>query len=213
MTRYSKYSEGELVDYIRRAILAGKYKPRQHLVEEELSAQYKVSRTPIREALRQLEAMGLVVREKHKGAMVADIDLKTIREMQQVRAGLEGLAARFAAAIISDADLVILEKHVLGMEKATEELSIEDYTRNNNAFHKHIYSCCGNEYLIRSLQSILQKTIHRPCHTWEGLGDVAHTNQTHREILDALKAHDPVTAQLSATKHVLDAVEAQKAFS
>ena len=75
MARYSKYSEGELVDYIRRAILAGKYKPREHLVEKELSDYYHVSRTPIREALRQLETMGLVVREKHKGAMVADIDL------------------------------------------------------------------------------------------------------------------------------------------
>ena len=89
MARYSKYSEGELVDYIRRAILAGKYKPREHLVEKELSDYYHVSRTPIREALRQLETMGLVVREKHKGAMVADIDLKTIHEMQDVRACLE----------------------------------------------------------------------------------------------------------------------------
>ena len=59
MARYSKYSEGELVDYIRRAILAGKYKPREHLVEKELSDYYHVSRTPIREALRQLDFPGL----------------------------------------------------------------------------------------------------------------------------------------------------------
>ena len=213
MTRYSKYSEGELVDYIRRAILAGKFKPRQHLVEEELSNQYHVSRTPIREALRQLETMGLVVREKHKGAMVADIDLTIIHEMQQVRAGLEGMTARLAASVISDADLAILEKHVRGMEKATEELSIEDYTQNNNAFHAHICSCCGNEYLVQSLHSILQKTVHRPCRTWEGLGDVAHTNKSHRQILEALKRRDPVNAQMSATQRVLDAMETQKSFS
>lgn len=213
MTRYSKYSEGELVDYIRRAILAGKYKPRQHLVEEELSAQYHVSRTPIREALRQLETLGLVVREKHKGAMVADIDLKMIHEMQQVRACLEGMTARLAALAICPEDMVILEKHVLEMEKATEELSIEKYTQNNNAFHAHITSCCGNEYLIQSLHGILQKTVHRPCRTWEGLGDVARTNQSHRQILDALKRRDPVNAQLAATQHVLDALENQKSFS
>ena len=213
MTRYNKYSEGELVDYIRRAILAGKYKPRQHLVEEDLSAQYKVSRTPIREALRQLEIMGLVVREKHKGAMVADINLKTIHEMQQVRAGLEGMTARLAATAIGAADLVILEKYVLEMEKATEELSIENYTRNNNAFHRHLTGCCGNEYLIQSLHGILQKTVHQPCRTWEGLGDVAHTNKVHRQILEALKRRDPVAAQLAATQHVLDALETQKTFS
>ena len=66
MARYSKYSEGELVDYIRRAILAGKYKPREHLVEKELSDYYHVSRTPIREALRQLCAShyGIPMREQ-----------------------------------------------------------------------------------------------------------------------------------------------------
>ena len=213
MTRYSKYSEGELVDYIRRAILAGKYKPREHLVEEELSSLYHVSRTPIREALRQLETMGLVVREKHKGAMVADIDLKTIHEMQQVRACLEGMTARLAAARIGGEDLAIFEKFVVKMEQATQELDIEEYTRNNNAFHAHISSCCGNDYLVDSLQGILQKTVHRPCRTWEGLGNVAHTNQSHREILGALQARDLLKAQQAATQHVLDALENQKHFS
>lgn len=112
MARVCRYSEGELVDYIRREILAGKYKPREHLVEKELSDRYHVSRTPIREALTQLEAMGLVVREKHKGAMVADIDLKTIHEMQQVRACLEGMIARLAANRLVEEDLAILERYV-----------------------------------------------------------------------------------------------------
>ncbi|MBQ8536157.1 MAG: FCD domain-containing protein, partial [Clostridia bacterium] len=60
---------------------------------------------------------------------------------------------------------------------------------------------------------ILQKTVHRPCRTWEGLGDVAHTNKSHRQILEALKRRDPVNAQMSATQHVLDAMETQKSFS
>lgn len=212
MARNSRYSEGELVDYIRREILAGKYKPREHLVEKELSERYYVSRTPIREALRQLETMGLVVREKHKGAMVADIDLKTIHEMQQVRACLEGMIARLAAARIGDEDLCILEKYVIKMEQATAELDIEEYTRNNNAFHAHISSCCGNEYLVNSHQAIMQKTIHRPCRTWEGLGDVQHTNLSHREILTALKEHEALDAQEAATQHVLYALETQKNF-
>lgn len=212
MARYSKYSEGELVDYIRCAILAGKYKPREHLVEKELSDYYHVSRTPIREALRQLETMGLVVREKHKGAMVADIDLKTIHEMQDVRACLEGMIARLAAQRIGLEDLSILEKFVIKMEQATLELDIEEYTRNNNAFHTHIASCCGNDYLVDSLHAILKKTIHRPCRTWEGLGDVEHTNRCHREILEALKTHEALRAQEAATQHVLNALETQKHF-
>ena len=212
MARYSKYSEGELVDYIRRAILAGKYKPREHLVEKELSDYYHVSRTPIREALRQLETMGLVVREKHKGAMVADIDLKTIHEMQDVRACLEGMIARLAAQRIGLEDLSILEKFVIKMEQATLELDIEEYTRNNNAFHTHIASWIVDREVVATLDAILKKTIHRPCRTWEGLGDVEHTNRCHREILEALKTHEALRAQEAATQHVLNALETQKHF-
>ncbi len=212
MARICKYSEGELVDYIRREILAGKYKPREHLVEKELSDRYQVSRTPIREALTQLEAMGLVVREKHKGAMVADIDLKTIHEMQQVRACLEGMIARLAAARLVDEDLAILERYVAKMEQSTVDLDIDEYTRNNNAFHNYISNCCGNAYLVASHESIMQKTIHRPCRTWEGLGNVQRTNESHRSILTALQMHDPIEAQEAATQHVLDALEAQKKF-
>lgn len=212
MARVCRYSEGELVDYIRREILAGKYKPREHLVEKELSNRYHVSRTPIREALSQLEAMGLVVREKHKGAMVADIDLKTIHEMQQVRACLEGMIARLAASRLVEEDLAILERYVSKMEQAAADLDIDEYTRNNNAFHSYLSNCCGNSYLVASHQNIMQKTVHRPCRTWEGLGNVQRTNQSHRGILAALQKRDPIEAQEAATQHVLDALETQKKF-
>ena len=212
MARVCRYSEGELVDYIRREILAGKYKPREHLVEKELSDRYHVSRTPIREALTQLEAMGLVVREKHKGAMVADIDLKTIHEMQQVRACLEGMIARLAANRLVEEDLAILERYVSKMEQAAADLDIDEYTRNNNAFHSYLSNCCGNSYLVESNRSIMQKTVHRPCRTWEGLGNVQRTNQSHRGILAALQRRDPIEAQEAATQHVLDALETQKNF-
>lgn len=212
MARVCRYSEGELVDYIRREILAGKYKPREHLVEKELSDRYHVSRMPIREALTQLEAMGLVVREKHKGAMVADIDLKTIHEMQQVRACLEGMIARLAANRLVEEDLAILERYVSKMEQAAADLDIDEYTRNNNAFHSYLSNCCGNSYLVESHRSIMQKTVHRPCRTWEGLGNVQRTNQSHRGILAALQRRDPIEAQEAATQHVLDALETQKNF-
>jgi len=213
MTRHSRYSDGELVDYIRRAILAGKYKPREHLVEAELSGIYEVSRTPIREALRQLETMGLVVREKNKGAMVADIDLKTIHEMQQVRASLEGMAAMLTARQICAADLAVLEQCVDNMDQAINDLSIEAYSRNNDAFHEHINRCCNNAYLQQSISAIMVKTLHQSCKTWDGLGDVKHTQASHREILNAIRARDPQRAQQAAIRHVLDAYEDQKRFS
>ena len=213
MPRKPKYADGELVDYIRREILAGKYMPRERLIEDELSLRYNVSRTPIREALSLLETMGLVVREKNKGARVADIDLKAIHEMQQVRAGLEGITSRLAAERMDEDELAALEGYLINMEKAAESRDLELYTCNNNAFHAHISDCCGNDYLISLLHNILEQTIHRPCRTWKGLGDIHHTNRSHRRIYEALKAHDPSTAQAEATQHVLDALETQKRFS
>lgn len=208
-----KHSEGELVDYIRRAILAGKYMPREHLVESKLSEIYAVSRTPVREALRQLETIGLVVRVKNKGAMVADIDLDTIHEMQQVRACLEGMAAMLTAQQIGPEDLAMLIQYVGNMDRAIQELSIDEYTRNNDAFHAHISRCCGNRFLQQSLNSIMIKTMHQPCKTWKGLGDVKHTQESHREILEAIRTHDAFKAQRAGTQHVLDAMATQKRFS
>ncbi len=213
MDFHDKHSEGELVDYIRRAILAGKYMPREHLVESKLSEIYSVSRTPVREALRQLETMGLVVREKNKGARVADIDLDTIHEMQQVRASLEGMAAMLTAQQIGREDLALLVQYVGNMERAIQELSIDEYTYNNDAFHAHINRCCNNRYLEQTLNSIMIKTMHQPCKTWKGLGDIRHTQESHREILKAIQTRDPFKAQHAATQHVLDALVTQKRFS
>ena len=152
------------------------------------------------------------MREKHKGAMVADIDLKTIHEMQQVRACLEGMIARLAANRLVEEDLAILERYVSKMEQAAADLDIDEYTRNNNAFHSYLSNCCGNSYLVESHRSIMQKTVHRPCRTWEGLGNVQRTNQSHRGILAALQRRHPIEAQEAATQHVLDALETQKNF-
>lgn len=212
MAQKRRYSEGELVDRIRHAILAGKYKPREHLVEMELSEQYQVSRTPIREALRQLETMGLVEHEKNRGTVVADIDLDTIHEMQQVRAGLEGMIARLAAERMTDEDVLKLEQYVDNMEKAYEKLSIEDFTENNDAFHDYIEHCSANKYLVDEEMRILRKTVHQPCHTWTALGDVQRTMNGHREILSALQQRDPRAAQIAATEHVLNAIKNQKRF-
>ena len=79
----------ELADLLRRSIINGEYKPRERLVETELARKFSVSRTPVREALKHLEALGMVKMERYKGAMVADISQQEIKEMLYVRANLE----------------------------------------------------------------------------------------------------------------------------
>lgn len=201
------YNDKQLADVIRRAILGGKYKPRERLVEAALSDEYHVSRTPIREAIKQLEAMGLVVHTPNKGAVVADIDLERIHEMHLVRACLEGFVCKLAAERCSANDILALERYIVCMEEATLTGDIEVYSKNNSHFHDYINECCGNIYLIESINNILKLTVHRASTTWRGLGNTEQINCRHREILDALKAGDADKARIVGEQHVLDAVK------
>ena len=92
----------EIAELLRDAIISGEYKPRERLIEAELSQRYNVSRTPVREAIRNLAAAGLVTVEPYKGAVVADLDVDEIREIYTVRVALEGLATRLAAARVPE---------------------------------------------------------------------------------------------------------------
>ena len=86
----------EIAELLRDAIISGELKPRERLIEMDLSARYNVSRTPIREAIRNLEAAGLVKLIPYKGAIVADVDVAEIQSIYEVRATLEGMATSVA---------------------------------------------------------------------------------------------------------------------
>ena len=92
-----KISE-EIAETLRDEIVAGIYKPRERLIEEELSEKFFVSRTPIREALKQLESAGLVKIEPYRGAFVAEVDLEEIRNIYELRCILESFVAGLAAS-------------------------------------------------------------------------------------------------------------------
>ena len=94
---------------LREAIVEGRLKPGQRLMEVQLAEQLGVSRTPVREAIRKLELEGLVVMLPRKGAYVANMSLKDLKDVLEIRASLEGLAASLAAERISDEDIKKLE--------------------------------------------------------------------------------------------------------
>lgn len=202
-----KLNEGsELVDLLRRAILMGELKPRERLIETALAEKYNVSRTPVREAIKHLEALGLVTLERYKGAVVADINLDEVREMQVVRANLEGLAAFLAATRLEDEDLIRLEAFVREMEYAAQEGDIQQFYAYNENFHQLFYWGSGNRYLYNTILGLLKRSWHEPSTSWKGLGDVSQTIEGHKRILEALKERDPEKARAAAEQHILDAV-------
>jgi len=146
-------------DYIRGRILDGHYEPGSALMTEVLAEEIGVSRTPVRDALRKLEADGLVSIKAHLGAQVKEMDLKEFREMCDFRLALESHAAGLAAANRGDADLAELKFALDGMRRLTllinqssrEKDLIDELVREDVRFHITVMNASKNDLLKREI--------------------------------------------------------------
>ena len=142
---------------LRQAILRGELKPGERLMEIQLANKLGVSRTPIREAIRKLELEGLVLMIPRKGAEVADITEKSLRDVLEVREALEELAVRLACDKIKEEELEELKE---AAQEFKETLDCEDVTRFAEAdvkFHDIIYRTTDNERLIQLLYNLREQ--------------------------------------------------------
>ena len=119
---------------LREAIMARRFKPGEHLVERDLCERTGVSRSSVREALRHLEAEGLVERKGNRGLFVASITADEARQIYEVRAAIEPEMARLFAARATDDDLGKLQSSLDGMERAIRGRVIADYVRALDSF-------------------------------------------------------------------------------
>jgi DNA-binding GntR family transcriptional regulator len=192
-----------VAEAIRRAILTGRYKSGERLVEDRLSAEFKVSRVPVREALKTLAAEGLVDLLPRRGARVAAWSHDVALELVEVRATLEGLNARLAArrndpAIISKLRAV-LERGIAAAQRG----SPVELARLNAEYHELLAAAGNNRVLqdtVRSLRErtemvFLRNSTERAPEDW----------QEHAAILSAIVSGDEELAALLATRHVHNA--------
>ena len=139
---------------LREAIVEGGLKPGQRLMEVQLAEQLGVSRTPVREAIRKLELEGLVVMIPRKGAYVANMSLKDVIDVLEIRASLEGLAASLAAERITDEDIKKLENIVEEFKNSINELDVEALLRKDVEFHECICKATNNKKLHQLMNSL-----------------------------------------------------------
>ena len=143
-----KYSlRGRVFHRIREDILSGKYSEHEELKENTIGAELGVSRTPVREALRQLELEGLVTIIPNKGAYVTGISEKDIHDIYTIRSYLEGLCARWACERITQEQLDALEEVVYLSEFHAKKQHYEQVLEMDNKFHELIYQSCGSKIL------------------------------------------------------------------
>ena len=136
------------------AILNGTLQGGEQLTEVELQEEFGVSRSPVREALRDLEKKGLVVLKPRKGAFVKAVTQKDIRENFRVRSVLEGLAAKEAYEKMTGADLTQMEKICRKLEKAAKNNDIQAYWEHHHAFHNVYLKACENRLLIDIVENL-----------------------------------------------------------
>ncbi len=187
---------------LREAIIVGELKPGERLMEVQLADKMGVSRTPVREAIRKLELEGLVEMLPRKGAHVADLSVKDIMDVLEVRSTLDGLASSLSAARITEEEVKEL-KHVQSQFiNYVEKDNLQGSIKKDVEFHDIIYRSSRNDKLMQ-ITSNLREQIQRFRVIY--IKDYSSTRdliKEHSEIFDAISGRDSEAARRAAQKHI-----------
>lgn len=195
--------------HIELWIIKGEYKPGQRLKEEEISMRLDISRPPIREAFKALEAEGLVVRKPRRGVFVTEMTEKDVWEAYTLKATLYEMATELAMEIISEDEIKELESIVQEMEDCvkSEAVDLIRYQEHHHDFHDKIILISGNDRL-RKISLSIHNQISR--FSYKSLQNRDHLNSSvryHRKIMNALKERDKLLACKLMKEHVLKAID------
>ncbi|NLM73484.1 MAG: GntR family transcriptional regulator [Clostridiaceae bacterium] len=196
-----------IFDTLRKAIINGDIKPGERLMEVSLAEQMGVSRTPVREAIRKLEAEGLVTMIPRKGTHVSEVSIKDIIDVLEVRAALDKLATGLAARRIDNSQVKMIENVHKQYIAFVEKNNIEGAIRKDVEFHDTIYSISGNPRLI-AVSSSLREQIYRFRVMYMSDTIIAeNVLNEHSEMIEALRSNNDKLASELAEKHIINQME------
>ena len=202
-----KYSlRGRVFNRIREDILNGKYEDHEELKEVAIGEELGVSRTPVREALRQLELEGLVQIIPNKGAYVVGISASDVRDIYMIRSRLEGLCARWACENITNEQLEELEEIVYLADFHEEKGHVDQLAELDNRFHTTLYESCNSKMLEHLLKDYHQYVWQIRQKTLAGKRG-KDSNNEHRAIMEAIKDSNPDKAEEIANRHMYSAYD------
>lgn len=194
-----------VVESIRQAIISGQFPPGMRLMELQLAEEKGVSRTPVREAIRKMELEGLVVMIPRRGAYVADISIKDINEVYEVRTALDVLSAGLAAERIDKSEIQEM-RELLAEEAALVEA--RDYPKiidNDTAFHDVIYRASGNTRCMNIISNLREQITAIRGRSMPYPGRVEIMLKEHRAIFGAIAAGKVEKAQEAVRTHMENA--------
>ena len=193
----------QVLEQLRQAIVEMRLKPAQRLVERELVEQTGVSRTTIREVLRELAAEGLVTTVPHKGSVVASVSLGRAVELYEVRAVLEGLAARQFAEQATEAHLAQIRRALQAIEAAADEDAAGPaMLAAKRLFYDALFEGAANHTIQEIVEGLQARVTVLRRASLAQPGRSAHTVAEVRAIVDALEARDGERAAAACVRHV-----------
>ncbi|HIW80505.1 MAG TPA: GntR family transcriptional regulator [Candidatus Acetatifactor stercoripullorum] len=203
-----KYSlRGRVFHRLREDILNGKYEEHEELREVAIGEELGVSRTPVREAFRQLELEGLIQIIPNKGAYVTGITQKDVKDIYMIRSLLEGLCARWATEHITKEQLEELEENVYLARFHAEKGHLEQLAELDNRFHDILYEACSSKILEHQLKDFHQYVLRVRRKTLSSADRGPKSNEEHEELLEAIKAGNAGLAEQLANRHMINAYE------
>ena len=189
-------------DALRQAIRDGILPPGERLMEIPLAEELGVSRTPIREAIRILEQEGLIVMIPRRGTYVADMSLKDVAEVFELRSILEELAAELAAERITNEEIEALEQHLVEIGNYMNENNLDKVVQADILFHEILYKASRNDRLVEMINNLREQTLRFRTLSMSQTGRLAKTWDEHRQLVEAISDRDVERARQIARIHM-----------
>lgn len=178
-----------IVDTIREAIISGILSSGTKISEPELAERFGISRTPIREALRQLETEGFITVVPRKGAVVSTLSRKDVEDFYELKSVLEAFAAKKAVELVTDNDISKMENLNRQLEKLASKGDLKRAFQVHNDFHHVFLEACGNEKLFIIAKG-LEKQFQRFRMSLSVPGKIERLVKQHWDIIDAFRKKD-----------------------
>ncbi|SDK86128.1 GntR family transcriptional regulator [Natronincola ferrireducens] len=188
--------------YLREAILEGKLEPGKRLMEIQLAEELGVSRTPVREAIRKLELEGLVIMVARKGAYVADVSVRDMIEVLEIRGALEGLAASLAAERMGEEEVERLKEIAKEFRQCHIEEDVEGMIQKDVEFHDAIFYSTKNHKLYQISQSLREQIYRFRVRYISEYNKSEELVMEHEKIYKAISERDVKKAYTYGMEHI-----------
>lgn len=193
---------------LREAIISGILKPGERLMEIQLADELGVSRTPIREAIRKMELEGFLVMVPRRGTYVADLSIKDINEVFEIRTALDVLAAGLAAERITEEEIEELERLLVYIGEMIEEKNYEKIIETDGEFHDVLYKASRNDRLVGIINNLREQFTRFRSISIIQPGRLKRTLEEHRLLVEAIAQRNSEQAQQVAREHMENAEQA-----